>query len=168
VKTLQKKMIKITAITVMLCVLSLTLASAPALACSQQQNRGFTSVIIQTGELSEKNGNFPPQIPTTFEAKSAGYPNSLFGVGIFTHVIPGSNLDSTIVLSGSIKDCTLKLSGCIVKSDEPELIGTKVKIVAEANGKLGDFSITLATPKDSTMFAGLTFVFTGKATILVK
>ena len=116
----------------------------------------------------EKNGNFPPQIPTTFEAKAAGYPNSLFGVGIFTHVIPGSPIDSTIVLSGSIKDGTLKLSGCIVKSDQPELIGTKVKIVAEANCKLGgDVSITLVTPKDS-IFAGLTFVFTGKATVLVK
>jgi len=163
---MQKKIIKITAITFLLCVLSLTFVSAPALACSQQ-NRGFTRIVIQTGELLEKNGNFPPQIPTTFEAKAAGYPNSLFGVGIFTHVFPESPVDSTIVLSGSIKEGTLKLSGCIVKSDQPELIGTKVKIVAEANCKLGDVSIICVTPKDS-IFEGLTFVFTGKATILVK
>jgi hypothetical protein len=158
-------MIKITTMTAIICFLALSLASAPALACSQQ-NRSFTSVVIQTGELFEKNGNFPPQIPTTFEAKAAGYPNSLFGVGVFTHVVP-TPVDSTIVLSGSIKDGTLKLSGCIVKSDQPELVGTKVKIVAEANCKLGDVSITLVTPKDS-IFAGLTFVFTGKATVLVK
>ena len=162
---MQKKIIRITAITVILCVMSLTLASAPALACSQQ-NR-FTSVVIQSGPLTEKNGNFPPQIPTTFNVKATGYPNLLLGAGTFTHEVPGSPIYSTMVLSGAIKDGTLKLSGVIVKSDQPELVGTIVKIVAEANCKQGDVSITLATPKNS-IFEGLTFVFVGTATILVK
>ena len=158
-------MIKIATITAIILFLTLSLASAPALACNQQ-NKGITIVTVQTKELFTNPDDYP--FPVTFQANAVGQPKSLVGVGTLTHIFPDSAFDSKILLTGSIKGDTLTLTGRVVKSDAvPEFIGTIVKLVAQTGCKQGDVTLTIITPKDSS-FAGLTLVFTGKATILVK
>jgi hypothetical protein len=160
-------MIKITTMAALICFLTLSLASAPALACNQQ-NQGITRVTVQTKEIYSVNLDDYP-FPVSFQANAIGQQKALVGVGTFTHIFPDSSFDSKILLSGSIKCNTITLIGKVVKSDQvPYMLGATIKFVADTGCKHGDATLTVIFPKvEGSPLSGTIFVFKGDAKVSI-
>jgi hypothetical protein len=140
--------------------LSLSLASSPALACNNQ-SKYFKSIIVH-GDVVNEDLGFP--LPLSLDIKLAGFSRALFGAGTIEDPACGKSI---IAVAGSINGQTLTLSGWVVKGiDTAELRGTKVKLVA--NCISGDMDFTFGPISDGLPLSGLTFVFTGEGTISIN
>jgi hypothetical protein len=140
--------------------LSLSLASSPALACNTQ-NKYFKSIIVQ-GEVVNEGLGFP--LPLTLDIKLAGFNRVLIGTGTIEDAACGKSI---IAVAGSMNGYTLTLTGWVVKGiDTAELRGTKVKLVANCNS--GDMDFTFGPISSGLPLSGMTFIFTGEGTISIN
>ncbi|MGZ3634028.1 MAG: hypothetical protein ACXVAJ_06845 [Parachlamydiaceae bacterium] len=139
--------------------LSLALASSPALACKLQDN-GFKYIVIH-GEVM--NNDLGISLPLTLDIKMAGFQKALIGTGISADPACGTSI---IAVTGSINGHTLTLSGWVIKGiDTPQLKGTKVQLVADCHS--GDMSYTFGPISKCLPLSGLTFLFKGTGTVSI-
>jgi hypothetical protein len=158
---MKKQLMKtITIGTIIGILLSLSLASSPALACNTQ-NKYFKSIIVQ-GEVVNEDLGFP--LPLTLDLKLSGFNKVLIGAGTIEDPACGKSI---IAVAGSINGHTLTLTGWVVKGiDMAELRGTRVKLVANCNS--GDMDFTFGPISNGSPLSGLTFIFIGEGTISIN
>jgi hypothetical protein len=156
---MEKKIIKkLTTGTLIVVLLSLSLAISPALACNTQSQK-IKNIVVRGNLLNEEL-----QLPLVLEVKAIGLDKTLFGAGTIQDPACGKSI---IAVAGSIEGHTLILSGCIVRGiDTPELKGSPVKLVADSNS--GEIAFTLGPIAGGLPLSGLTFVFTGEGTISIR